>query len=704
VTADGALAGFRVVERDTSVAARYCGHLLAALGADVVAVREVTPDDTGLGASPEAGVAYGRWLDAGKCIIAETGADEGCDLAIGGPPGDAAGAVHVVITWFGDDGPYAGWQASDEIIRALSGVAYAFGPAEGPPVLAQGYAPQILAGAQAANVALAALLQPRARRPRRIDVSVLEAALCLSEVGAVSAMANPRATTPRVSVNRFVPTYPCSNYRARDGWIGVTCLTPAQWRAMCEAIGAPALAAEPAYRSAVRRLFRADEIDAALVPAFAQRTAAEWVAEGVARRIPIVALPRPSELPQVAHWAARGAFAPIDETGVLVPTLPFLASAHAAEAGARREIDESGGDALAPLAGVRVIDFSMGWAGPLAARTLADLGADVIKVESDGHPDWYRGWEGDRGGDPPLRELQPNFNTLNRSKRGVDVDLATPSGARAARRLIATADVVIENYAAGVMRRLGLGQEEHLRLRPDIVSVSMPAFGGEGPMSAIRAYGSTVEQASGLPFVNGEEDWPPCLQHAALGDAIAGVFAVTATLAGLHLRRRGAGVAIDLAQAQCLFQAGADAIIGEQVLGAPLPRTGNRRRGVDCRVVRAAGDDAWLAVVVRAGQEPTVAALTGSDGLDAWARARGAREGAEALQRAGIAAAPVQPTHELGADAHLRATGFWLELERRHSGRHAVGAAPFRIDGRRPEVTSAAPTLGEHNAEVLGAP
>ena len=129
----------------------------------------------------------------------------------------------------------------------------------------------------------------------------------------------------------------------------------------------------------------------------------------------------------------------------------------------------------------------MGWAGPLATRMLADLGADVIKVESEGHPDWWRGWEASDGDESSRRELRPNFNTVNRGKRGVSLDLTAEPGRAAARALVAGSDVVIENFAAGVLAKLGLGLDVQRALSPGIVSVAMPAFGGSGPLAATRA-------------------------------------------------------------------------------------------------------------------------------------------------------------------------------------------------------------------------
>ena len=138
------------------------------------------------------------------------------------------------------------------------------------------------------------------------------------------------------------------------------------------------------------------------------------------------------------------------------------------------------------LAGVRVVDLSMGWAGPLAARHLADMGADVIKVEGCVRFDWWRGWEAtqewiDSGG----AEKNPAFNMVNRNKRAITLDLSTAEGAALLKRLVGLSDVVVENYSAGVLLKLGLDYPVLAQVNPELVMISMPAFGTDGPWKAL---------------------------------------------------------------------------------------------------------------------------------------------------------------------------------------------------------------------------
>jgi crotonobetainyl-CoA:carnitine CoA-transferase CaiB-like acyl-CoA transferase len=700
------LSDITVLETGDGVAVRYLGHLFCEFGARVI--RTTPADDGRIGYAGHCGEAYGRWLDQGKSPQ-PAAAGERIDLIVGGQDSDGVarakalaqqspGATLLALTWFDLDGPYGAWTATDEIMSALNGAAYSFGEQGGPPMLAQGHAPQITGGVVAFIAALAGLLEAPERRPKRIDVNVFEASLCYAETGALTGRLG--GTSVRLGVNRFVPTYPCSPYRASDGWVGVTCLTPAQWASLCRLIERPDLAADRRFETAYQRLMISEEVDAALAVAFPARTQDEWVALGISQRIPIAPMLRPGELPGVEHWRGRGAFAAFGDDAMVGPTLPFRMTFDGV-AQDRWTSDDLWG----PLSGLKVVDFSMGWAGPLCARTLGDLGADVIKIESEGHPDWWRGWEAGSV-DPATRETKHNFIDVNRNKRGVDIDLTGSEGVGQVKALIAGADVVVENYAAGVLEKLGLGVSVQRALKPGLISLSMPAFGNGGQLSGIRAYGSTVEQASGLPFVNGEAEWVPCQQHVAFGDPIAGLYAASAVLAALHGRSRLGGADIDLAQVACLFQIGADAIIAEQVLDAPVPRTGHGRTRLPfCAVVSTKGEDGWLAVT--APDDAALQALARlTRGLDihalaAWAAPRTAADAAARLQAAGVPAAPVLPPHGLTYDPQLAAAGFWLEMQRPFVGRHLVGASPFRFDGERPALRLPAPVLGEHTAQIL---
>ncbi|WP_439814879.1 CoA transferase [Zavarzinia sp. CC-PAN008] len=740
---EAALAGLKVIELSGGIAARYCGRLLAGFGADVVRIGSAASGDRDIGLGGDAGEAFGAWLDAGKrqapdadTALALLGGSAG--LIVAGPDADALAKgeavrdalaarlgerapLYLALSWFNPDGPYARWKGNDALIQALTGAAFSFGTFDGPPVLAQGHAPQMLAGATGFIAGLAALVGRRRGAPgARVDVHVHEAAQCVMEPGAVAALM-PEVKATRIGINRFAAVYPATIYRASDGWIGVTALTPAQWQSLGVLVGRPDMAADPRFTTSLDRQVLADAIDAILQPILETKPAAHWLMEGQRLRIPMAPVPQPAELPGIAHWRERGSFAPVaTPAGTLSgPTLPVRLRGHCLR-GTRGEGPAEAGVRAAPLSGVRVIDFSMGWAGPLAARHFGDLGAEVIKIESRDHPDWWRGWDAPVDIVPPPTELQPHFNGMNRNKKGIALDLARPEGVARAKELVATADVVIENYAPGVMERLGLGPDVLQALRPGLVMVAMGAFGQTGPWSHFRAYGSTVEQSSGLPWINGPADWQPAMQHIAYGDPVAGVYGAVSAMAGLYGRETLGGVSMDMSQVEALFQLGAHAILGAQVLGGTVPRTGNARAGGSLApscVVRAKGDDAWLAVVGDAASWPALCRILGRDdwagdfaratapeveaAIAAWARGRPAGEAAAELQAAGVPAAPVVAAHDLKDDPQLAAAGFWVTLERPWAGLHLLGVPPYRLDGVRPALRCPTPTLGQHSDEIL---
>ena len=207
---------------------------------------------------------------------------------------------------------------------------------------------------------------------------------------------------------------------------------------------------------------------------------------------------------------------------------------------------------MRPLAGIRIVDLSMGWAGPLACRHLADLGADVIKVESCERFDWWRSWEAteewiaDNGAEKSVA-----FNMVNRNKRAITLDLEHPEGRDLFLQLVKTANAVVENYSGNVMPKLGLNYEVLKAAKSDIILLSMPAFGSTGPWAKFRAYGSTVEQSSGLPHLQGFVEDQPTMLHVALGDAVGGITGASALLTALrHQARTGAGQFVDQIEQQ----------------------------------------------------------------------------------------------------------------------------------------------------------
>ena len=377
-----------------------------------------------------------------------------------------------------------------------------------------------------------------------------------------------------------------------------------------------------------------------------------------------------------------------------------------------------------PLEGIRIIDLSMGWAGPLATRNLADMGAQVIKVESCERFDWWRSWEAtqawiaDNGA-----EKSPQYLYVNRNKQDITLDLENPRGRELLLQLVATADALVENYSGGVLPKLKLDYSYLIEAKPDLVMVSMPAFGSTGPWSQFRAYGSTVEHSSGLPHLVGDPEQAPTMQHVAFGDAVGGLNGTAAILTALwHKQRSGEGQFVDLSQVECLFPLAAPGILHQSVYGQSPRRSGNKHPDhAPHGVYPCEGDDAWVVIQVTDEIQwqrlqdliPALAPfgdvderLDKREALDecvrAWTQQRPAAVVMQLLQGVGVTAAKLNNAQAILDEPHLQDRGYLQWLEREYVGVQPHPSPPFRVTADPIPITSPAPTLGQHNHDILG--
>ncbi len=711
------LSGIRVVEWAALPAASYAARLLADFGAEVILA----------GPAPGRGTHQFAFLHFGKQAtdIGLSALLPGADVLVTSEPPDPAllhpGLVVADMSWFGRTGPYAGFAGADLVARALAGLVQPIGPAEGPPLVAPDFQALAMGGVTGAVAILAALMaRRRGATGRVLDLSIHESCIAYAELQTADSLA--RGTVlPRQGINRFWPTFPVGIHRARDGWLGVTLITPAQWRGFCRLAGLDDLAEDPNLATVHERVERAAELETRFVPKLLERTTAEWFALALEHRLPIVPVPDMAGVLEDAELRARGAIVPIEDRArrLEAPGNPW----HLTRTPPRRggSVPSPGGPPPVPrppvppgtedgrpmLAGLRIVDLSMGWAGPLASRLLADLGAEVIKIEACQYPDWWRGVDfRPHVLEQRLYEKTGRFNALNRNKRGITLDLTRPEGVAAARALVAGADAVVENYAAGVLAKLGLDWAALSAVNPGLVMLSMCAFGDSSARRELRAYGSTLEHASGLPMLAGRPDDPPVMGHIAFGDATGGLNGAAALLVALlHRQSTGEGQHIDLSQVECMLPMAAPALMAASA-GRAWPRDGNRHPAhVPHGLFRCAGDDAWIAVAcIDDAMRARLAALAGAAteaALEAWTLARDPAEAMAGLQAAGIAAGIALPPLALFDDPHLAARGFWQRLDRPFIGTFPQSSLPFREGGAPYPITRPAPTLGQHTTEVL---
>ncbi|WP_309068786.1 CoA transferase [Microbacterium sp.] len=360
---------------------------------------------------------------------------------------------------------------------------------------------------------------------------------------------------------------------------------------------------------------------------------------------------------------------------------------------------------MSALAGLRVIDASTLFAGPMAAMHLGDMGAEVIKVEQPGRPDPSRGHGPSKDG----HNLW--WKTLGRNKRTIAIDLHMPGGQDAFRRLAETADVVIENFRPGTLERWGLGYETLAADNPGLVLARVTGFGQIGPYRSRPGFGTLAEAMSGFAAMTGEPDGPPTLPPFGLADGIASLATAYAVMVALHARERtGRGQEVDVAIIEPIL-----AMLGPQItrwdqLGTVQPRTGNRSGNNAPRNAYRTSDDRWVAVSSSAqsiaervmalvgrpelAEEPWFATGSGraahADEIDeavgAWIGERPRDEVIAAFERAQAAVAPVYDAADIVTDPHFTALGTIHRIHDDDLGDIAMQGPIFRLSEDEPVI------------------
>ena len=405
------------------------------------------------------------------------------------------------------------------------------------------------------------------------------------------------------------------------------------------------------------------------------------------------------ELLAGAALAAIGRFRATD----VHPQDKFVPSVHTSRSGGK------------PLDGIRVVDCTAWWAGPAAGHALACLGADVIKVESVTRPDLVRYAGGLR---PPSEdqwwEWGPMFHGANGGKRGITLDLTRPEGVEVFEKLVATADLVIENYTPRVMEQFGLTWERLHTTNPAVVMVRMPAFGLDGPWRDHTGFAQTMESVTGMAWVTGFPDGAPVLVRGAC-DPLAGMHAVVGALLALEQRdATGEGCMVEATMVEAALNVAAEQVIEWSATGTVLTREGNRGLGASPQgVYRCAGDDGWIAIsIVTDEQWKKLCSMTGMQAarhdldaidaeLEAFTSTRDAADLAAELVAAGVPAGHVIPPRDVVHNPQLRHRGLFEMEHHPVTGDHELLAMPFRFNGEPTWSGRPSPALGQHNVEIL---
>jgi crotonobetainyl-CoA:carnitine CoA-transferase CaiB-like acyl-CoA transferase len=378
-----------------------------------------------------------------------------------------------------------------------------------------------------------------------------------------------------------------------------------------------------------------------------------------------------------------------------------------------------------PLEGIRVADFTWVWAGPFCTLQLAHLGAEVIRIETATRPCITRLL-------PPWPDNKPGvnrsgyFNQYNQNKRSLTLNLKTPEALAIAKDLIAKSDIVAENFAGGVMDRMGLGYDVLKQIKPDIIMISLSGYGTTGPEKEHISYGPAQVPMSGMSSLTGYKGWPPMHMGISYGDpngGLHGAFAVMCAL--MHRARTGKGQYIDLSQFETSTAMVTEGLLDYSMNGTQPERDGNRDLYMAPHgIFRSTGQDRWVSLAVRDDEEwqrlctvigrPELAndarfATLASrkqheDALESilteWTQARSPEDATTQLQAAGIPAAPAMNNKDLSTDPHLNSRPIFVYNEHPEIGVKQHIGIPWQLS-KTPLSVRPAPLLGQDTEYVL---
>jgi crotonobetainyl-CoA:carnitine CoA-transferase CaiB-like acyl-CoA transferase len=381
-----------------------------------------------------------------------------------------------------------------------------------------------------------------------------------------------------------------------------------------------------------------------------------------------------------------------------------------------------------PLEGIRIIDLTQVWAGPLCTRLLADFGAEVIKIESIQHPDRMRYLHPPKQGDDDKAFNRGGyFHQFNRNKFCITLDLRRPAGKEVFLKLVKKSDVVVENYALRVQQNLGITYPELRKVKADLIMLSMHGYGSSGPYKNGPAFGSTIEAMAGMKSLLGYGDGVPIYAGACIGDPVSGFYGAVSILAALASRRTtGEGQFIDLSMHECVGSIQGEAIL-EYTVGKREPlQLGSRHRSLSpygCYPCK--GEDSWVAICVTSETEweefcnilgepdlrndlfaDPLSRYLHQDELDpiiaAWTRQQDAMEVTHRLQEGGIPAGAFLNGMDILANSHLKERGYFWDVDCPDTGRYAQIGPLMHLSGTPAQLRMPPPGLGEHNTCVLG--
>ena len=768
-TDDDLLTGFRVLETGSRLAASVSARLYAELGADVIRVHQVYSDSTRdqeqfeyAREDVDEGILISQHLDKRIVELDLTenyGSDQFRRLAVDADlivsswhPSDLRKLsldsaslralnpqlVIVYITPFGLTGPFSEYLGPDLVVFHSSGLSKSLiGPVENPentpPVRAYGQQSEFIAGVAAAcSGTLGLLRKEETDLGAVIDVSMQETLAFMDTVGlSAPSFGKPGRSRKRKGVQGPNLTL----LPAADGYVAISPREERQWKNFLKLLGNPDWGFEPRFADISLRQENSEEIISLLSQWSSQHNKMELFHFLQENRIPCFPMMNPAEHLESDQLVSRSYFNLVnigELSDVKVPGKPFrIGDIESDETSLTKEICYDDGEGITwnkrdssvttvqvenkfsqdrlPLTGVTVTDLSWVIAGPTCTRYLASMGAEVIKVETSSRPD-------------PGRASQLH-DVLGQGKRGITLNLKSEGGLTAIKNLIAKSDIVVENFAPGVMERLGLGWDVLKKINPRLVMISASGTGQSGPTRHYAAYGTLLQIYTGFSGLNGYPDDPPSIGMAWV-DPLCGMLLAHVAVAAIRASRKTSqGRRVDFSMVEAALATMPGPLLEYQLTGKLSKKNGNSDRYFYPHgVFKALGEDSWVAIAITNQEEwkslvTQIGAPTELLELDvnerrlrseqidqvveSWTSRFPAEQAMNTLQRAGVPASSSFASEELSKNIHLNQRGFFEMLDDRNGESRLMPTLPWQWDGGIRPNFGRPPSLGGDTKSVL---
>lgn len=700
-------------------------------------------------------------LPAGKLAAMNLGVDS---LQMDNP-----GLVVTSITGFGQTGPHRHYQTADVVASALGGAMMATGFPQDPPVKLAGSQSHVMASTMAAASSMIALHHSRnTGLGQHVDISIQEAVLAVTSICGVGKWLEDGIVSKRFGTGLFA-SVPCGTYPCKDGSIYIMVNRPLHWLKLAQWVNKVSGNQEildPMFHgpSSARQPYR-ELLDIFIAELTSTFTVEAFYREGQRRHLAVTPLSTAHAIVGDRHLNKRNFFVAVehaDQSRLRYPGPPYRFSLtpwrirHGApragqhneaveklirdesarrpgQARARTSASEPSKTGRNALAGLRVVEFTAGMAGPWIGRLMAFCGADVIRVESIDYPDVSRLYVPPKAPEMGVQsQLSPWLTDWNAGKRCVALDLTNPLATDLAKRLIAQSDVVIDNNASGVLEKLGLGFEQLEAIKPGLILLSSTGYGKRGPDSSYISWGPNIETLSGLSSLSGFAHRQCTMTQFAYPDPLAALYGLFAVMCAIEYRREtGSGQCIDISQLEATVASLGDVLLEVLADDREPAKLGNSSlRTAPEGVYRCRDEtdenDSWCAISV--GSEQQWRDFCGVLGKPGWVddqrfasapqrlanralldaciqgctQLRDPYELMHALQRKGVAAGVTQHAEDQWLrDPHLKARQFFETIAHEKKGSVVASGLPLGLTGTPGRTPHAGRAIGRDNQAVF---